>query len=122
MDETDDVSTRNGPHAARTNRPGKMACFFEAKDGSTMRNESYWNLTDQPTERQETEAEQYVWSTSDQAKHRALSLFLIRSIVEKYGGTLDVDLATDTLNIDVPTEHEAVCAQEIEKQVGRMCC
>jgi sensor histidine kinase regulating citrate/malate metabolism len=99
-----------------------MACFFEAKDGSTMRNEICWNLTDQSAQEPETEAQQYVWSTSEQARLRALSLFLIRSIVEKYGGTLDVDLVTDTLNIDVPKEHGVACAQEIEKQVGRMCC
>jgi sensor histidine kinase regulating citrate/malate metabolism len=87
-----------------------------------MRNEGYWNLTDQSDRAQRDLSEQYVWSTNEESRLRGLSLFLIRSIVEKYGGTLEIDLATDTINIDVPQESEQVCAQEIEKQVGRMCC
>lgn len=66
-------------------------------------------------------AEDYVWATSEKAKLRALSLYLIRSIVERHGGTIDVDLATDTINIDVPEKEKAACAQEIEEQVGAMC-
>jgi len=66
--------------------------------------------------------EDYVWSTSEQARHRAFSLWIIRSIVEKHGGTVDIDLATDTLNIDVPEEEQAACALELERQVGSMCC
>jgi sensor histidine kinase regulating citrate/malate metabolism len=63
----------------------------------------------------------YVWGSSEQAKQRSLSLYLIRSIVEKYGGSVRVDLATDTLYVDVPKERELACAQEIEEQVGSMC-
>jgi len=66
-------------------------------------------------------AEDYVWATSKKAKLRALSLYLIRSIVERHGGTIEVDLGTDTINIDVPEQEKAACAQEIEKQVGKMC-
>jgi hypothetical protein len=66
-------------------------------------------------------AEDYVWATSEKAKLRALSLYLIRSIVERHGGTIDVDLGTDTINIDVPEQEKAACAQEIEEQVGKMC-
>jgi hypothetical protein len=67
-------------------------------------------------------AEDYVWSTSEQAKLRSFSLWIIRSIVEKHGGTVDIDLATDTVNIDVPDAEQAACALEIEQQVGSMCC
>jgi sensor histidine kinase regulating citrate/malate metabolism len=67
-------------------------------------------------------AEDYVWATNEKAKLRALSLYLIRSIVERHGGSIDVDLATDTINIDVPEREKAACAQEIEEQVGAMCC
>jgi sensor histidine kinase regulating citrate/malate metabolism len=66
-------------------------------------------------------AQDFVWATSEQAKLRALSLYVIRSIVEKHGGTIDVDLANDTINIDVPKTEEHACAQEIEEQVGSMC-
>ena len=66
-------------------------------------------------------AEDYVWATSQKSKLRALSLYLIRSIVEKHGGTIKIDLATDTINIDVPEQEEDACAQEIEEQVGAMC-
>jgi hypothetical protein len=66
-------------------------------------------------------AEDYVWATSEKTKLRALSLYLIRSIVERHGGTIEVDLGTDTINIDVPEKKKAACAQEIEEQVGKMC-
>ncbi|NVM22680.1 MAG: hypothetical protein HWN68_12985 [Desulfobacterales bacterium] len=65
--------------------------------------------------------EDYVWATSEEARLRALSLYLIRSIVERHGGTVDIDLATDTININVPEEEQVACAQEIEEQVGAMC-
>jgi sensor histidine kinase regulating citrate/malate metabolism len=66
-------------------------------------------------------AQDLVWATSEQAKLRALSLYVIRSIVEKHGGTIEVDLATDTINIDVPKTEELACAREIEEQLGSMC-
>jgi len=67
-------------------------------------------------------AENYVWSTSEKTRLRALSLYLIRSIVERRGGTIDIDLATDTINIDVPAKEQVACALEIEEQVGNLCC
>jgi hypothetical protein len=66
-------------------------------------------------------AENYVWATSEETRLRALSLYLIRSIVERHGGTIDIDLATDTINIDVPAREQTACALEIEEQVGSMC-
>jgi hypothetical protein len=62
----------------------------------------------------------YVWATSEKSKLRALSLYLIRSIVEKHGGTIRIDLAKDTINIDVPEQAKDACAQEIDEQVGAM--
>lgn len=64
----------------------------------------------------------YVWATSEKTRFRTWSLYLIRSIVEKHGGTINIDLATDTINIDVPEQEKDACAQEIEEQVGAMYC
>jgi hypothetical protein len=89
-----------------------------------MKRESNWDklgLSDTDGDAQSRTAEGYVWATSEQARLRALSLYVIRSIVEKHGGTVDIDLATDTLNIDVPKAEELACAREIEEQVGSMC-
>lgn len=60
-------------------------------------------------------------SRSQEARLRATALYLIRSIVEKHGGTVEMDLATDTLNIVVPDKERVACAQEIEEQIGEMC-
>ena len=61
-----------------------------------------------------------VWSTSEKSYLRAISLYLIRSIVERHGGTIDVDIKTDTICINVSEKEKTACAQEIEEQVGRM--
>jgi hypothetical protein len=37
--------------------------------------------------------------------------------VERFGGTTEIDLATNTINIDVPSDQEASCAEEIEEQM-----
>ncbi len=66
-------------------------------------------------------AQDCVWATSEQTRLRALSLYLIRSIVEKYGGTTGIDLETDTIHIDVPKKNEIACAREIEEKIGRLC-
>jgi hypothetical protein len=87
-----------------------------------MRLKGHRNRSDRSRTAQDKRvAEEYVWATSEKAKLRALSLYLIRSIVEKHGGTIVVDLGTDTINIDVPEQEKAACAQEIEEQVGKMC-
>ena len=66
--------------------------------------------------------EDYIWSTSEKSKLRALSLYIIRSIVERHGGSIEIDLATDTIDIDLPDDERSACAQEIEEEVGNMCC
>lgn len=87
-----------------------------------MKLKGHRNRSDRSTPAQDKRvAEEYVWATSEKAKLRALSLYLIRSIVEKHGGTIVVDLGTDTINIDVPEKEKNACAQEIEEQVGKMC-
>ena len=89
-----------------------------------MRQASNWDklgLSDTDSDAQSKTADGFVWATSEQARLRALSLYVIRSIVEKHGGTVEVDLATDTINIDVPQAEEVACAREIEEQVGSMC-
>jgi hypothetical protein len=88
----------------------------------TMTHRTPWNTshTASPAGDQGMAAD-YVWATSQKSKLRALSLYLIRSIVEKHGGTIKIDLATDTINIDVPDQEKDACAQEIEEQVGAMC-
>ena len=65
-------------------------------------------------------AEDFVWATSEEARLRALLLYLIRSIVQKYGGTIHVDLETDSIRIDVPPKYRAACAEEVEREVGDM--
>lgn len=87
-----------------------------------MTSETYWEISPEirPDENDDL-VDDYLWATSEKAKIRALSLYLIQSIVERYGGTVDVDLANDAININVPKEKEVICAQEIEEQVGSMC-
>jgi hypothetical protein len=65
--------------------------------------------------------EDFVWGTNKKAKSRAFSLYIIRSIVEKYGGTVVIDIATNTIDIDVPEKERLACAQEIEENVGSLC-
>jgi hypothetical protein len=67
------------------------------------------------------EAHPAAWSAGEQAILRSLSLFLIRSIVESHGGSIEIDLATNTIEIDVPKEEQVPCALEIEKQLGHIC-
>ena len=86
-----------------------------------MRHESDWEKWTLDTGVDDLDMRNYVWSTSEEARMKAFSLYIIQSIVEKHGGTVEVDLATDTINIDVPEKEQVACAQEIEEQVGSMC-
>ena len=87
-----------------------------------MKQESYSNASDQVSQDDEkVQPEHYVWSTSEKSRLRALSLYIIQSIVERHRGSMEIDLATDTINIDLPNEEKVACAQEIEEQVGTMC-
>jgi len=87
-----------------------------------MKHEGCWETWDtSPRAEGQHAGGDYVWATSEKTRFRTLSLYLIRSIVEKHGGTVNIDLATDTIDIDVPEKEKHACAQEIEEQVGAMC-
>jgi len=58
---------------------------------------------------------------TERSLQQALSLSIIKAIVKRYGGTCRVDLATDTVFINVDKDKEAECAKEIEERVGAMC-
>lgn len=49
----------------------------------------------------------------EKAQARATSLFVIKSIVARHGGTVDIDLATYTINITVPQGEQEACEGEI---------
>ena len=51
---------------------------------------------------------------------RALKLYVVRSTAEKHGGTMEIDLATDTVNINVPEKEMDACTKEIAKQLEPM--
>lgn len=55
---------------------------------------------------------------SEDAHLRALKLFVLASTARKYGGTMHYDLATDTVEINVPKEALAGCTQEAARQLG----
>jgi hypothetical protein len=66
----------------------------------------------------EGEAQDRFWAARQQVRLQALSLFIIRSTVEKHGGNMEVDLASDCINISVPEKEKAACVREIEAQLG----
>jgi hypothetical protein len=79
------------------------------------------NKPDPPPDRAANHIEEdFVWSTSEQTRLRTLSLYVIQAIVEKHGGSIQIDLGTDTIHIDVPPENQLACAQEIEEKVGAL--
>ena len=49
---------------------------------------------------------------------RLLFLSLVRLIVEKYGGYLDIDVEEDSFTMFVPQERRNDCLQEVENAVG----
>ena len=88
----------------------------------TMPDKRYSNTTEKSIPSDDVYIpEDFVWGTSKKAKSRALSLYIIRSIVEKHGGTVVIDMATNTIDIDVPEKERLACAQEIEENVGTLC-
>jgi hypothetical protein len=57
-------------------------------------------------------------SRGQKAQLYATAFYLIRSIVEKHGGTVEMDLATDAIKICVPQKEGVACAKKIEEQLG----
>jgi hypothetical protein len=86
-----------------------------------MRYENQWEKWTMDTAVEDRTLQDYVWATSEEARLKAFSLFVIKSIVEKHGGTVQIDLANDMIHIDVPEKEQCACAQEIEEQVGALC-
>ena len=64
--------------------------------------------------------EDFVWATNEQARLRALSLYVIRSIVQKHGGNMEIDMTTNAVEISVPEKDRAACAREIEENIGSL--
>jgi hypothetical protein len=58
---------------------------------------------------------------SEKAGLRALSLSVMRSVVEHHKGHLMGDEVTEYIDIDVPEGEEKICAQEIGEQMGLIC-
>jgi hypothetical protein len=57
-------------------------------------------------------------SRGQKAQLHATAFYLIRSIAEKHGGTVEMDLATDAIKICVPEKERVACAKKIEEQFG----
>jgi hypothetical protein len=49
---------------------------------------------------------------------RALKLYVLRTTAERHGGTVEYDLATDSVEISVPKEEISACTEEVAKQLG----
>ena len=49
---------------------------------------------------------------------RSLLLYIIRNIVEKYGGHLDIDIKKDTFTVHIPQDQNSDCFQELIEAVG----
>ena len=49
---------------------------------------------------------------------RALKLYVLNSTAQRHGGTVEYDLATDSVEISVPKEKISACTEEVAKQLG----
>jgi hypothetical protein len=98
-----------------------MESTIDKKGGYVMRTETYLDTLPEisPPDHEHPD-NNYVWATTEKAKQRTLALYLIQSIAQRHGGTAEVDLATDTISINVPDDEQAACAQEIEEQIGHL--
>lgn len=61
------------------------------------------------------------WEEPTPEQMQSDSLLVIRGIVERYGGTVDVDIRTNTLYIDVPEGKEHEVALELDKALPGQC-
>ena len=69
----------------------------------------------------DTDDEETEILASEKARIRALSLAVIRSVVEQHHGTVEEDMTTEYIDIDVPDEEAVACAEEIGQQMGLIC-
>ena len=58
--------------------------------------------------------------SSEKDRLHALQVYVTRSIAHQYGGTVQPDPITKTINVTVPGIEGDECAEEIAKQVGAM--
>jgi hypothetical protein len=49
---------------------------------------------------------------------RALKLYVLSTTAQKHGGTVEYDLASDSVEISVPKEEISACTEEVAKQLG----
>lgn len=64
----------------------------------------------------------FVWAQHWKSKQRTQKLQTIASLVHRYGGTVQVDIETNTLAIDVPEEHKVECALKVQEEMEKMGC
>ena len=57
-------------------------------------------------------------SSIEKARFHFLNLCVVRFVVEKHGGTMETDPATQTAYIRVPQSKRAVCAHVVEEQIN----
>ena len=85
---------------------------------SQMQNGDYYNATEKTSLPDDGGAAQNRFcSAGEQVRLQGLSLFIIRSTAEKQGGSAEVDLASDSINMSVPEKEKAACIREIEAQL-----
>ena len=65
---------------------------------------------------------QELWNTPgissiEKARFHFLNLCFVRFVVEKHGGTMETDPATQTASIRAPQNKRAVCAHVVEEQI-----
>ena len=58
---------------------------------------------------------------SEKARLRALSLAIIRSVVERHHGSIGDNMTSEYIDIDVPDEEAVACAEAIGTQMGLIC-
>lgn len=60
-------------------------------------------------------------TVAEKEQMRTNSLFAIDQIVSRFGGSVKIDLETNSLIIDVPPGKELACAREIDSVIDPMC-
>jgi len=58
---------------------------------------------------------------SEKDRLRALSIYIIRSIVEQHEGQVEEDKISRCIDISVPDAEAGLCAEQIGEQMGLMC-
>ena len=55
---------------------------------------------------------------NEPGRARLLFLCLVRLIVEKHGGHLDINDKNDTFTVNIPQDRKAACFKELKEAVG----